>query len=89
MKGLAGGKRVEREVEKNRRLVCFRTTINVFLCIAQIGGFAVYILFIAKNFQSVFNSIYGWDLNYRVYLAIILVPTVLIWYPAMLLNIFF
>ena len=28
-----------------------RITINIFLCIAQIGGFAVYILFIAKNFQ--------------------------------------
>ena len=59
-----------------------RTVINIFLCIAQIGGFAVYILFVSKNFQTVFNSMYGWDLDYRVYLAIIFTPTVLIWYSS-------
>ena len=63
----------------NPNLFFSRITINVFLCIAQFGGFAVYILFISKNFQSVFNSIYGWDLDYRVYLGAIFLPTVVIW----------
>lgn len=47
-----------------------RIFINVCLCIAQIGGFATYVLFISKNLQSIINSYYQVDISYRVYLVI-------------------
>jgi amino acid permease len=57
----------------------YRNLVNVFLCIAQIGGFAIYILFISKNLQSVFASdAIGFDKDYRIFLLAILVPTILI-----------
>ena len=53
-------------------------TINVFLCIAQIGGFAVYLLFIAKNLKETLNPWLSLDWNYRIYLSIIMAPTVVL-----------
>ena len=60
-------------------IVFHRNSVNVFLCVAQIGGFAIYILFVAKNLQSVFASeAIGIDVNYRCFLAAIFIPTVII-----------
>ena len=51
----------------------------MFLCIAQIGGFAIYVLFVAKNLQSVFASdAIGIDINYRYFLLGIFIPTIMI-----------
>ena len=57
----------------------YRNLVNVFLCIAQIGGFAIYVLFISKNLQSVFASeAFGFDKDYRIFLLAIFIPTILI-----------
>ena len=57
----------------------FRNSVNVFLCIAQIGGFAIYVLFVAKNLQSVFASeAIGIQIDYRYFLLAIFIPTILI-----------
>ena len=57
----------------------FRLTVDVFLLISNIGGFAVYSLFIAQNLEKVLSSAsfnVHWD--YRAYLLIILAPTMVL-----------
>ena len=69
------------ENKTNQHLILFpfRYSVNVFLCIAQIGGFAIYILFVAKNLQAVFASeAIGINMDYRIFLASIFIPTILI-----------
>ena len=56
----------------------FRAVINTFLCTAQIGGFGVYLLFIADNLRDTLNPWLGLDWNYRIYLSFIMIPTFLI-----------
>ena len=49
------------------------------MLLSQIGGFAVYTLFIAQNLQTVLASkSYGIDWDYRVFLAITLVPILIL-----------
>jgi len=66
---------------KNSRLISMapyaRMAINIFLCITQLGFCCVYPLFVAQNFQQVFEPWFGL-LNYRVYLAALLLPMVLL-----------
>ena len=55
-----------------------RVTINIFLCTAQIGGFAVYLLFIADNLQETLNPWLGLSWDYRIYLSMIMAPTLVL-----------
>jgi len=50
-----------------------RTTINVFLCITQLGFCCVYFVFISQNMEQIFNHWYG-EMDYHIYMLIILVP---------------
>ena len=53
--------------------------MDFFLILSQIGGFAVYSLFTAQNLQTVLASnAYGIDWDYRVFLAITLVPVLML-----------
>jgi len=56
-----------------------RYAVDTFLLISQVGGFAVYILFVSQNLQTVLASD-AFDLHwdYRIYLAISFPITVLI-----------
>ena len=56
----------------------YRVTINIFLCTAQIGGFAVYLLFIADNLKDTLNPWLGLSWDYRIYLSIIMAPTLIL-----------
>ena len=56
----------------------YRVTINIFLCTAQIGGFAVYLLFIADNLKDTLNPLLGLSWDYRIYLSIIMAPTIIL-----------
>ena len=60
------------------KLTFFRATINIFLCIAQIGGVGVYLLFIAHNLTTTLNVWLKLNWSYRIYLSIIMGPTVAI-----------
>ena len=56
-----------------------RIAVDVFLVLAQIGGFAVYCLFIAQNLKKVLESkAFGFEADYRLYLVLALVPTLLL-----------
>ena len=48
------------------------------MCIAQIGGVGVYLLFIAKNLRNTLNPWFELNWDYRIYLNIIMIPTLLI-----------
>jgi len=50
-----------------------RTTINLFLCITQLGFCCVYFVFVSRNLEQVFDYYYG-VLDYHWYMLIILVP---------------
>jgi proton-coupled amino acid transporter len=50
-----------------------RKTINLFLCITQLGFCCVYFVFVAQNLKQVFDHYYG-SLDYHWYMLIILVP---------------
>jgi len=54
-----------------------RTTINVFLCITQLGFCCVYFVFVSQNLKQVFDHYYG-SLDYHWYMLIILVPMCLL-----------
>ena len=54
-----------------------RTVVDVFLCITQLGFCCVYFVFISQNLQQIFNHYYG-EINYHIYMAIILVPMLLL-----------
>jgi len=54
-----------------------RRMVNVFLCITQLGFCCVYFVFISQNLQQIFNHYYG-EINYHIYMAIILVPMLLL-----------
>jgi len=55
-----------------------RRVINIFLCMSQIGSNAVYILFVAQNILPIVESHLhpGW--NYRLYIALLLLPVLAI-----------
>ena len=49
--------------------------INIYICLTQIGGNAVYVLFITENLQPIFKAYGGHffnSINYRVYILILL-----------------
>eukprot|EP00090_Calanus_glacialis_P045632 TRINITY_DN8597_c0_g1_i1.p1 TRINITY_DN8597_c0_g1~~TRINITY_DN8597_c0_g1_i1.p1 ORF type:complete len:481 (-),score=96.52 TRINITY_DN8597_c0_g1_i1:55-1497(-) len=50
-----------------------RITIDVFLCITQLGFCCVYFVFVSQNLQQVLNHYFG-EVDYRVYMAITLLP---------------
>ena len=50
----------------------------MFLCTAQLGGFSVYLLFIADNLTQTLNPWLGLDWSYRVYLSLVMIPTVIL-----------
>jgi len=50
-----------------------RRTIDVFLCMTQLGFCCVYPLFVAQNLQQIFFHVFG-EVDYRIYLSIILLP---------------
>jgi len=54
-----------------------RRIVDVFLCITQLGFCCVYFVFIAQNIQQVFDHYFG-KLDYHVYMAVILVPQLLL-----------
>ena len=54
-----------------------RTVIDVFLCITQLGFCCVYFVFISQNMQQIFNHYFG-EINYHIYMTIILVPMLLL-----------
>jgi len=55
-----------------------RRLINIFLCMSQIGSNAVYILFVAQNIMPIVETHFTLNWNYRLYIAILLVPVILI-----------
>jgi len=55
----------------------FRRLINIFLCMSQIGSNAVYILFVAENILPIVETYLSPGWNYRIYIAILLVPVIL------------
>jgi len=54
-----------------------RRVIDIFLCITQLGFCCVYFVFISHNLQQIFDHWYG-EINYHIYMAIILVPMLLL-----------
>ena len=54
-----------------------RTLIDVFLCITQLGFCCVYFVFVSQNLEQIFNHYYG-EINYHIYMAIILIPMLLL-----------
>jgi len=54
-----------------------RLIIDVFLCITQLGFCCVYFVFISQNFEQIFNHYWG-EINYHIYMAIILIPMLLL-----------
>merc|ERR1719193_2592067 len=54
-----------------------RRLLNIFLCMSQIGSNAVYILFVAQNILPIVESHLAPGWNYRIYIAILLVPVTL------------
>eukprot|EP00092_Neocalanus_flemingeri_P041479 GFUD01045165.1.p1 GENE.GFUD01045165.1~~GFUD01045165.1.p1 ORF type:complete len:473 (-),score=99.36 GFUD01045165.1:322-1740(-) len=54
-----------------------RTVIDVFLCITQLGFCCVYFVFVSQNLQQVLDHYFG-EIDYRVYMAIILLPMLLL-----------
>lgn len=55
----------------------FRTTINVFLCITQIGFCCVYFVFVAANLHDVVKH-YFMDISVHWYLIVLLLPLILL-----------
>lgn len=55
----------------------FRKTINLFLCITQLGFCCVYFVFVAKNLQEVIAH-YFVMLDIRVYLLLLLIPMIML-----------
>merc|ERR1711892_394519 len=55
-----------------------RRLINIFLCMSQIGSNAVYILFVAQNIMPIVETHFTLNWNYRLYIAILLIPVILI-----------
>ena len=66
---------------RNSRLRAFASTarivIDVFICITLLGFCCVYIVFVSQNMQQFFDPYYG-EIDYRVYMAIILIPMLLL-----------
>lgn len=57
--------------------VDFRQTINVFLCITQLGFCCVYFVFVAVNLQEVVAHYFAY-FDIRLYLLIMLIPMILL-----------
>ncbi|XP_023344937.1 proton-coupled amino acid transporter 1 isoform X1 [Eurytemora carolleeae] len=55
----------------------FGRLINLFLCMSQIGSNAVYILFVAQNILPIVETYLSPGWNYRIYIAILLIPVIL------------
>jgi len=58
--------------------VHIRRLLNIFLCMSQIGSNAVYILFVAQNIMPIIETHFSPGWNYRIYIAILLLPVILI-----------
>jgi hypothetical protein len=54
-----------------------KTVIDVLLCIAQLGFCCVYFVFACQNLEQIVNYYYG-EINYHIYMAIILIPMLLL-----------
>ncbi|KAF5287223.1 hypothetical protein FQA39_LY16000 [Lamprigera yunnana] len=64
--------------EENRRFArFFKLTINIFLCITQMGFCCVYFVFVATNLHDVVKH-YLVDINIHWYLLMLLVPMIFI-----------
>merc|ERR1711892_706970 len=55
-----------------------RRLINIFLCMSQIGSNAVYILFVAQNIMPIAETYFTLGWNYRLYIALLLIPVIMI-----------
>merc|ERR1711892_998841 len=55
-----------------------RRLINIFLCMSQIGSNAVYILFVAQNIMPIAETYFDLGWNYRLYIALLLIPVITI-----------
>lgn len=55
-----------------------RRLINIFLCMSQIGSNAVYILFVAQNIMPIAETYFDLGWNYRLYIALLLIPVIMI-----------
>jgi len=58
--------------------VHIRRLVNIFLCMSQIGSNAVYILFVAQNIMPIVETHFNLDWNYRLYIAVLIIPVILI-----------
>lgn len=54
-----------------------RKLLNIFLCMSQMGSNAVYILFVAQNILPIIENHYHLGWNYRLYIALLLLPMIL------------
>jgi len=50
-----------------------RTTINIFLCITQLGFCCVYFVFVSQNIKQVLDHHFS-EVNYHIYMLIVLIP---------------
>jgi hypothetical protein len=57
--------------------ICFRTLINIFLCITQLGFCCVYFVFVSANLHDVVKH-YFFDISVHWYLLMLLVPMILL-----------
>merc|ERR1711892_327392 len=55
-----------------------RRLIDIFLCMSQIGSNAVYILFVAQNIMPIAETYFDLGWNYRLYIALLLIPVIMI-----------
>merc|ERR1711892_675395 len=53
-------------------------TINVFICITQLGGNSVYVLFIATSIKQLCEDLVGLDWSFYYYILLLWVPLVLL-----------
>lgn len=58
--------------------IVLRQTINIFMCITQLGGCSVYIIFVSINLKEVIDHYYFVTLDTRIYLFLLFIPMILL-----------